>query len=134
MKEKTKSEQGRSSRLKGKRGELELVHELKDLLGIDLRRRVRNSTLESDITGLDGFSVEVKNQDALSVRAWWRQTVSQSALTNEIPVLFYKVPRKGFRAVVSVSKLFEAPVSDDLDYTAEMSLTAFAMYFREMIK
>lgn len=127
------STKGRSSRLKGQRGERALANELSDLLGVTLKRRVRNHIGESDITGLKGFSVEVKNQAALSVGAWWRQTVTQAAITKEIPVLFYKVPRKGFRAVVSLSRLFDAPVSDDLEYTAEMSLEGFAMYYRETV-
>lgn len=127
------STKGRSSRLKGQRGERALANELSDLLGLTLKRRVRNRAEDDDIDDLPGFSVEVKNQAVLSVGAWWKQTVSQAATKNKIPVLFYKVPRKGFRAVVSLSRLFDAPVSDDLEYTAEMSLEGFAMYYRETV-
>lgn len=125
------SKKGRSSRLKGQRGERELANELSGLLGITLKRRVRNHAGESDIEGLPGFSVEVKNCETLSVAAWWTQTVVQCK-DGEHPVLFYKVPRKGFRAVISLPELFGSFAGlDDLAYTAEMSLPAFAMVYRE---
>lgn len=128
------STRGRSNRLKGQRGERELANELSDLLGITLKRRVRNHHNESDITGLPGFSVEVKNCAVLSLGAWWSQTVSQAELMEEMPVLFYKLPRKGFRAVVSLPSLYGAfGAIDDFAYTAEMSLPAFAMLYREWI-
>jgi len=127
------STRGRSSRRKGQAGERALANELSDLLGITLKRRVRNHQNESDITGLDGFSVEVKNCATLSIGAWWVQTVAQCK-DDEYPVLFYKVPRKGFRAVVSLPVLFGAfGAVADLAYTAEMSLPAFAMLYRETI-
>ena len=125
------SKKGHSSRRKGQVAERALANELSDLLGITLKRRVRNHQGESDITGLDGFSVEVKNQATLSIGAWWAQTVAQCK-EGEIPVLFYKVPRKGFRAVVSLPSLYGAfGAIEDLAYTAEMSLPAFAMVYRE---
>ena len=125
------STRGRSNRLKGQRGERELANELSDLLGITLKRRVRNHANESDITGLPGFSVEVKNCAVLSVAAWWKQTVAQCDLTKECPALFYKIPRKGFRAVLPMVCLVDGNVTDDLTFTVEMSVPAFAMFYRE---
>jgi hypothetical protein len=75
--------------------------------------------------------VEVKNCAELRLAEWWRQTVFQCK-QDEHPVLFYKIPRKGFRAVVSLPSLYGAfGALDDLAYTAEMSLPAFAMLYRE---
>jgi hypothetical protein len=125
------SKKGRSSRRKGQVAERALANELSDLLGITLKRRVRNYAGESDIEGLPGFSVEVKNCATLSVASWWTQTVVQCK-DGEHPVLFYKVPRKGFRAVVSLPSLYGAlGAIEDLAYTAEMSVPAFAMVYRE---
>lgn len=128
------SARGRSSRRKGQVAERALANELSDLLGITLKRRVRNHANESDIEGLPGLSVEVKNCATLSVGSWWKQAVRQCK-ENEWPVLFYKIPRKGFRAVLSM-KVLDAfwwdDVSDDVTYTVEMSVPAFASFYREV--
>ncbi|ODT75470.1 MAG: hypothetical protein ABS69_10670 [Nitrosomonadales bacterium SCN 54-20] len=110
-----------------------MANELSDLLGIKLKRKVRNLAGESDIEGLPGFSVEVKNCSELRLAEWWRQTVAQCNGEDK-PVLFYKVPRKGFRAVVDVSHIFGGVMTGNLDYTAEMSLLAFVMLYQEMLK
>lgn len=131
--ERTASQRGKSNRRRGQDGERELANTLGELLGITLKRRVRNHEGESDITGLEGFSVEVKRQATPSLRTWWSQTVTQAAQTGEIPVLFYRLPRRDFKAVISLH-----PFLDETNYTAladyemtiEMSLPAFAAVYR----
>lgn len=125
------STRGRSNRLKGQRGERQLAAELSDLLGITLKRRVRNHANESDIEGLPGFSVEVKNCAELRLAEWWKQTISQTNPRNECPVLFYKIPRKGFRAVLPMVCLVDGHLNNDLEYTIEMSVPAFATFYRD---
>lgn len=126
------SARGRASRRKGQVAERALANELSDLLGITLKRRVRNHANESDIEGLPGFSVEVKNCAELRLAEWWKQAVAQCEDDTVMPVLFYKVPRKGFRAVVSIPACSGAfGAIDDLEYTAEMPLKAFAIFYRE---
>jgi hypothetical protein len=125
----TKAEIGKASRSKGKRGELLLVNELKDLLGVDVKRRVRNFANDSDIVGLDGWSAEVKNCATPAMNAWWKQTVEQ-AKEGETPVLFYKLPRKPFKAVVPL-ELFIGGANSGLPYTMELSLEGFAAVYRE---
>lgn len=107
-----------------------LANELKDLLGLDVRRRVRNHAGESDLTGMPGWAVECKHCATPALPAWWKQTVSQ-AQRGEIPVLFYKLPRKPFRAVVPASLFLGGAAETDTDYTIEMSLTCFAALYRE---
>ena len=127
------SARGKSNRRKGQNGERELANTLGVMLGITLKRRVRNHEGESDITGLDGFSVEVKKQATPSLRTWWKQTVEQSALTGDTPVLFYRLPRREFKAVISLHPFFNDVDYDDMvdyDMTIEMSLAAFAMFYR----
>lgn len=129
--QKTASQRGRSSRAKGQAGERQIARELADLLGLDVRRRVRNHAGESDLTGMPGWSIEVKHCATPSLRAWWQQTVEQSK-PGEIPVLFFRLPRKPWRAVVHIATLTGSTLSSSLDFTVEMSLPAFAEVWREV--
>ena len=59
---------GRSSRRKGKDGELEAAKALSKVLGIGMRRGQQFSGLGGDdITGWDGVHVEVKRTETLNV-------------------------------------------------------------------
>lgn len=98
------------SRDKGKRGEQEIARIVKDLTGWDVKRRVRNLLGESDLEGVPGWSVEVKNCATLELPEWWRQTVRQALGSH--PVLFYKVPRKGWRAMWPLGLVLGSPVPD----------------------
>lgn len=127
------SARGKSNRRKGQTGERELANLLGDMLGINLKRRVRNHEGESDITGLEGFSVEVKRQATPSVLTWWKQTVYQAAETGDTPVLFYRLPRRSWKAVISLHPFLdehEYAAIADYDMTIEMSLPAFAEIYR----
>jgi hypothetical protein len=127
--------------LKDARGERMLAAELKELLGLDVRR-VRNHAGKADkadkayksaLTGMPGWSVACKNcaTSALpALPAWWRQAVLQ-AQDGEIPVLFYKLPRKPFRAVVHASLFLGGHTDSDPDYILDMSLLCFAALYRE---
>lgn len=131
--EKTASQRGKSSRRKGQVGERELANLLGEMLGVTLKRRVRNHEGESDITGLDGFSVEVKRQATPAVRSWWKQTVYQAAETGDIPVLFYRLPRREWKAVISLHPFLdehEYSAIVDYDMTIEMALPAFVEVYR----
>ncbi len=127
----TRSQIGKSNRAKGQVGERQIARELCDLLGLDIRRRVRNHAGESDLTGMSGWSIEVKHCARPEIRAWWEQTIAQ-ARPGEIPVLFYRLPRKQWRAVVHVSTFTGSAVSASLDFTVEMPLAAFAEVWREV--
>jgi len=131
MTERTASQRGKSSRAKGQRGERQIAGELCELLGIDIRRRVRNHADDSDLSGMDGWAIEVKHCAKPAMRAWWEQTVEQ-AKPGEIPVLFFRLPRKDWRAVVHISTLTGSEATTSLDFTVEMPLPAFAELWREV--
>lgn len=97
-----KAKQGRASRRKGQNGERAVAEELRELLGLDIRRRVRNYQGEDDLTGLEGWSVEVKNCAEARLTEWWLQTITNCPI-GSFPVLFYKLPRRKFRAVMPLS-------------------------------
>ena len=84
-----KSKQGKRSRDKGKRRELELVHILNDN-GFDARRGYVFQH-EPDIVGLDGFHVEVKGVESLNVRKALQQSIDDAEKRQDgTPILAWK--------------------------------------------
>lgn len=83
------SSRGKSSRNKGKRRELELVHILNDH-GFNCRRGyVFNH--EPDIVGMRGFHVEVKGVENLNVRKALNQSIMDAEKRQDgIPILAWK--------------------------------------------
>ena len=83
------SKRGRSSRNKGKRRELELVHIL-NAAGFETRRGyVFNG--EPDIVGLEGFHVEVKGVESLNVMKALHQSITDSEKRKDgAPILAWK--------------------------------------------
>lgn len=124
------------SRNKGKRGEREVAAIIKDLTGWDVRRKVRQHEGDSDLEGVPGWCIEVKNQAELRLPEWWHQAVIQA--TRErlgLPVLFYKVPRRGWRARWPLSVLVDAPAAGDwldITMTCDTSIEAWAVVAREV--
>lgn len=131
MTERTKSQIGRSSRRKGQVSERALAAELSALLGIEVKRRVRNHANDSDLVGLTGWSAESKCCKVPAMSAWWQQTVAQ-AKPDELPVLFVKLPRRPFRAFLPLGLFIGGAVCDDVRFTVEMSLESFAAVYREL--
>lgn len=91
-------EMGRKSKAKGKRGEREVANILK-AYGYDARRTAQycGSTGDaSDVIGLDGYHIEVKNVERLNL---WK-AIEQSrhdameAGKNEVPVVVFKRSRE----------------------------------------
>jgi hypothetical protein len=122
---------GRSSRRKGQVSERALAAELSALLGVEVKRRVRNHAGDSDLVGLPGWAAESKCCAKPALSAWWKQTVEQTREC-EVPVLFYKLPRKPFRAVVPICLLVGGDLHLDVEQTMDLSLAGFAALYREM--
>ena len=104
MTTKTKQEIGRASRARSKRGELSLVHVLRDAGFLEARRTAQYCGKEgtSDVVGIKGLHVEVKNQERLNI---W-EALSQSKRDAEaegngdIPAVFFKRNRSGWYVVL----------------------------------
>ena len=93
------------SRTKGQVGEREVALELSRLTGQCIRRRVRNAAGDSDLEGLNGWSVEVKRHRSASrsdLHTWWDQTVRQAQGLR--PLLVYRQNRDEWRCVACCSK------------------------------
>lgn len=124
---------GAAQRSKGQRGEREIAGIVRDLTGWDVRRRVRQHDGDSDLEGVPGWAVEVKNHKKASladVRGWWDQAVSQAK--DGRPVLFYKRQRGQWRAVWAFPWSFSHAL--DYQWTVEGSIEAWAYVAREEIQ
>lgn len=123
----------KGQREKGKRGEREVVGIIKDILGLDAKRRVRQHDGDSDVMGVPGWSIEVKNCADLRVKEWWRQTVDQAG--DDLPVLFFKVPRRGWRCIWPLNAIVTQVTGPTMWYdptlTCESSPDAWAVVVRE---
>lgn len=122
------------SRNKGARAEREVCALIRDLLGVDARRRVRQHDGDSDVLGVPGWAIESKSCAEMRLPEWWRQAVEQAG-PNEVPALFYKVPRKGWRVRWPLSCLLVEQRASQwlaLEWTAESSPEAWAAVVREV--
>jgi len=79
-----------NSRDKGKRGELELAHEL-EKYGYNTRRGVQYSGAngDADVVGLPGFHIECKRVENLNIIKAMRQSVND-AKDGEVPVVMHR--------------------------------------------
>ena len=130
---------GRASRDKGKRGELEIVHLLRDNLGIVVNRQLKQyqQAQHGDIEQLvGGYLLEVKNCASLSnIKAWWQQAVTAAGKRDAIPCLAYKVPRKGWRFRVPIPQAWASGQQwgRELQYTMDLHPDGFFLLVRERL-
>lgn len=124
-------------RTKGADGEREIAGILAEETGYHIRRRVRNDKGDSDLTGIPGWSIEVKRHKDAShgdIAKWWEQAVAQAAKEQAYPVLFYRADRQPWRAVFHVGMVL---ASGDLwrgyDWTLTTSPKAWAAVMRESV-
>lgn len=124
------------SRSKGQRGERAVAAIIFDLMGWEVRRRVRNDKGDSDLIGAPGWSIEVKDHAKATmgdVREWWAQCVSQAK--SDIPLLVYKRQRGEWRFVYPVCVHLtcqEAEWWKHHDWTVETSADGWATVAREI--
>lgn len=93
---------GATSRRKGAAGERELAALLASVTGHTVRRRVRQHDGDSDLEGVPGWAVECKRYrtaQPADLAAWWAQAVRQAERAGQLPVLFVRVDRQGWRAI-----------------------------------
>lgn len=127
-----------NSRAKGKAGERELIGELKLVLPelSDALERNLEQTRDGgyDIAGMDGWAPEVKRYAKIlpaDIEAFWEQAVTQARNDRKRPVLFMREDRRDWRVrvrLIDVQK--EWAHDDDLKWTAEVTLDAFAWIYR----
>ena len=81
-----------NSKQKGKKGELELVHKLKEY-GFETRRSVqyngKTTEGQADLMGLDGIHIECKRVEKLNIYDAIDQAKRDSG-TNDFPTVFHR--------------------------------------------
>jgi Holliday junction resolvase len=133
------SAQGRSNRNRGAAAERELARWIKDELGVEVSRNLKQyqRTQEGDLTPLGPFLLEVKYHARINVRDWWRQAVVSAKASSLIPVVAYKVSRKGWRFVLPVSRpegrWYNMAWLYEYEYTMDVGPACFAMIVRESL-
>lgn len=126
-------------RRKGASGELEAAGLIRDLTGWDVRRRVRQHDGDSDLTGVPGWSIEIKRHataTAGDVAAWWVQTVAQADRAGALPLLLFRLDRCEWRSVWPAGILMlnkPAAAWRGIDWTATTTPAAWAAAARECV-
>lgn len=100
MATKTKSQIGKSSKARGKRSELSLVHALRDAGFTEARRTAQycgKATGTADLVGLPGVHVEAKNVERLNIWSALAQSKRDAEAdgNGDIPAVFFKRNRSG---------------------------------------
>lgn len=119
MSKKTRSEIGKSSKARGKRGELDLVHSLRDAGFPDVKRTVQycgKATGTADVIGLPGIHVEVKNVQRLNIWEALAQSKRDSEANGngDIAAVFFKRNRSGWYVAVPLSDFIRLYAQSDL--------------------
>lgn len=81
----------KNSRAKGKRGELELAHKLREH-GYSTRRGQQYSGTETsaDVVGLPGIHIECKRVEALNIYTSIMQAVHDTGESGDLPAVFHR--------------------------------------------
>lgn len=129
---------GGFSRSKGARGELEIVHLIRDNLGIAVNRNYKQTAQaqHGDIEQLIGpYMLEVKNCASTSaMKSWWQQALTAASKRDAIPCLAYKLHRKGWRFRVPLPQAWASGQQwgRELQYTMDLSPDGFFLIVREL--
>ena len=123
-----------NSRAKGKAGELEVVHILREELGLEITRNLDQwRDGGADLLGVEGWAIECKRAKQPSLAPWWEQTVRQAGST-KIPALWYRLDRRYWRVVVPLHAITrDFGFNSSLEWTAEITPEAFCALVREDI-
>ena len=120
-------------REKGSRGERELFALLTEQLGVTVTRNLSQTRGGgADSLNVEGWAIECKRCEALSIASWWAQATRQAEATGRKPALFYRQSRRPWRAVLDLSHVapgvFTAPGS-----LCELALSDACTVIRESL-
>lgn len=98
-----------NSKTKGKVGELELVHYLKEK-GFECRRTSQycgQTGDASDVTGLEWVHPEVKRVERLNIDTAMEQAIRDNKDTSKFPVVFHRKNRKPWLVTMRIDDWLE---------------------------
>jgi len=139
-----------NSRTKGKQGELELASTIYEQTGIRLHRNLIQTRsggydllVGDDQVGpvadhLRQYAIECKRAKAATpayINKWWEQATRQANDAGKIPCLAYRADRHEWRVIIPMSVLnFSLPsITDNLDYTVNLSVNGYSSVLRECL-
>ena len=101
------SEKKVNSREKGKRGEIELAHEL-ERFGYAARRGRQFCGLngEPDVIGVPGLHIECKRVESLNVEKALQQS-ERDARPHELPVVMHRKNRESWKVTMRLAEFME---------------------------
>jgi len=126
-----------NARNKGRRGEREVIDEIKELLGIQLEVNYSQTFGGGhDLLGLDGFAIEVKRRKVITpgdLKNFWEQTTTQARKVRLLPCLWFRADRSDWRVMIAKpyalkNNLFEM---EDFNVAMNISTELFASLIRE---
>ena len=97
-----------NSRTKGRAGEQEVARILRDELGLEIHRNwAAQAAMRGgcDLVGVPGWGIEIKRAKEPRLNEWWAQTAEQAARDKVRPVLFYRLNRQSWMAMMSLMDL-----------------------------
>jgi Holliday junction resolvase len=130
-----------NSRAKGASAEREFIKELSEYLGDALLEPMKRNLEQTrkgghDIVGLDGFAIEIKRYKRIKegdIVKFWAQAVDQAKRVGAQPVLAYREDFCSWRVRIPWGFLMDEEWDEDVDFTIELSLKAFATLVRERL-
>ena len=93
----------RSQRTKGANGEREIVHIIRDELGIECHRNLDQTRDGGADIFLNPYRIEVKRRRRIANLYEWMQQAEDSCQTGERPVVAFRADGKGWLAVVPLT-------------------------------
>lgn len=133
---------GAYSRNRGARAERELCALLREYLGVEATRHLKQyqQAQHGDIEELIGpYLIECKNQARITLGPWWEQARAAAQARRAIPCVAYRLPNRGlydrWRFVVPLNEAWSAGQDwkDSFRYTADVGLEGFALLVREFL-
>ena len=96
-----------NSRTKGRAAEQEVAGILRDELGLEIHRNWQQQAAQGgcDLVGVPGWGIEIKRAKEPRISEWWTQTAEQAARDKVRPVLFYRLDRQSWMAMMSLYDL-----------------------------
>lgn len=130
-----------NSRAKGAQAERSFIKELSEYLGDALTEPMKRNLEQTrkgghDIVGLDGFAIEIKRYKRIKegdIVKFWAQAVDQAKRVDAEPVLAYREDFCSWRVRIPWGFMMDEDWDEDVDFTLELSLKAFATLVRERI-
>jgi hypothetical protein len=100
---------GKMQRNKGAAAEREVFKILADELGVNIKRDLSQTQDGGCDFSLANYACEIKRQEALQLRTWWKQACDSAETTGEIPAVIYRQSRQPWRVMLpfdAVSPMF----------------------------